>query len=234
MSRAMAERTRIAFVVAGAGWWRFLTRLISHPLYRWRIGLQVPERLVIAPRALRPGHPPHASEIYAGRFVFAGKAVIAESHSPFEVEPPSREWAETLLGFSWLRHLRSAGTSIARENARALVAHGIVLQGGWNPLAWEPEILSRRLISWLTQAPLILQDADHDFYRTFLRSLARQVRYLRRTPTETRAGSPRLLAAIALCFAGLCMASEVRLLKAGTRRLIEELDWQILPDGGHR
>jgi uncharacterized heparinase superfamily protein len=233
MSGVMAERTRIAFVVAGHGWRRFLTRLTSHPLYRWRIGLHVPDRLVIAPQDLRTGDPTHASEIYAGRFVFAGKPVTAEGRSPFEIEPPSREWAETLLGFSWLRHLRSAGSSIARENARALVADWISLQGGWHPLAWEPEILSRRLISWLTQAPLILQDADHDFYRTFLRSIARQVRYLRRTAGETRDGYPRLLSAIALCFAGLCMASEVRLLKAGTRRLIEDLDWQILPDGGH-
>jgi uncharacterized heparinase superfamily protein len=233
MSLAMAQRTRIAFVVAGYGWRRFIRRLTSHPLYRWRVGLQVPDRLVIAPQDLRTGDPTHASEIYAGRFVFAGKAVTAEGRSPFEIEPPSREWAEILLGFGWLRHLRSAGTSIARENARALVADWIASQGGWHPLAWEPEILSRRVISWLTQAPLILQDADHDFYRTFLRSLARQVRYLRRTANETRDGYPRLLAAIALCFAGLCMASEVRLLKAGTRRLIEELDWQILPDGGH-
>jgi uncharacterized heparinase superfamily protein len=234
MSRAaMAERTRIAFTVAGHGWRRFFTRLTSHPLYRWRIGLQVPERLVIAPQDLRTGDPTHASEIYAGRFVFAGKAATTEGHSPFEIEPPSRDWAEILLGFGWLRHLRSAGTSIARENARALVADWIALHGGWHPLAWEPEILSRRVISWLTQAPLILQDADHAFYRAFLRSLARQVRYLRRTAHETRDGYPRLLAAIALCFAGLCMAREVRLLKAGTRRLIEELDWQILPDGGH-
>jgi uncharacterized heparinase superfamily protein len=230
---AMAERTRIAFVVAGHGWRRFITRLTSHPLYRWRIGLQVPERLVIAPQDLRTGDPTHASEIYAGRFVFAGKPVTTDGRSPFEIEPPSREWAETLLGFSWLRHLRSAGTAIARENARALVADWIALHGGWHALSWEPEILSRRLVSWLTQAPLILQDADHDFYRAFLRSLARQVRYLRRTASETRDGYPRLLAAIALCFAGLCLAREVRLLKVGTRRLIEELEWQILSDGGH-
>jgi uncharacterized heparinase superfamily protein len=234
MSReALAERTRLALIVAGYGWRRFITRLTSNPLYRWRIGLQVPERLVIAPQDLRTGDPTHASEIYAGRFAFAGKVVMTDGRSPFEVEPPSREWAEALLGFGWLRHLRAAGTSIARANARALVGDWITLQGGWHPLAWEPEMLSRRVISWLTQAPLILQEADHDFYHTFLKSLTRQVRYLRRTANESREGYPRLSTAIALAFAGLCMARELRLLKVGTRRLIEELDYQILPDGGH-
>jgi len=49
---------------------------------------------------------------------------------------------------------------------------------------------------------LILQDADHAFYRAFLKSLTRQVRYLRRAMGETRDGYPRLLATVALTFAG--------------------------------
>src|ERR1700674_3823069 len=234
MSReGITERVRLAMFVANRGWRSLVTNFVDNPRFRWQIGLQVPERLLIAPQDLRTGDPTIASEVYAGEFSFAGKVVVTDGRSPFEMTPPTREWAEELLGFGWLRHLRAAGTSIARVNARSLVADWITLQGRGHAIAWEPEILTRRLISWLTQAPLILQDADHAFYRTFLRSLARQVRYLRRTAHETRDGYPRLLAAIALCFAGLCMANEVRLLKAGTRRLIEELDWQILPDGGH-
>ena len=54
----------------------------------------------------------------------------------------------------------------------------------WHPIAWRPEILARRIISWLSQAPLILHDADVQFYRRFLRSLTRQVRYLRHTAVE--------------------------------------------------
>jgi uncharacterized heparinase superfamily protein len=83
------------------------------------------------------------------------------------------------------------------------------------------------------QAPLILDGADHAFYHAFLKSLARQVRYLRRTISDTRDGYPRLLAAIALCFAGLCMSGEIRLLRMAGRRLAFELNRQILPDGGH-
>ena len=190
---AMAERTRLALFVAGQRWRRLVTRVVANPLYRWRLALKVPDRLLIAPQELRTGDPTLASEIYAGRFSFAGKAVATEGRSPFELEPPSREWAEVLLGFAWLRHLRAAGTSIARQNARALVNDWISLQGGYHPLGWEPEIVARRVVSWITQAPLILQDADHTFYRAFLKSLTRQVRYLRRAMNETRDGYPRLL-----------------------------------------
>jgi len=234
MSReGLAERIRLAMFVANHGWRRFVTSFVDNPRFRWQIGLQVPERLLIAPQDLRTGDPTIASEVYAGEFSFAGKVVITDGRSPFEINPPSREWTEALLGFSWLRHLRAAGTSIARVNARSLVGDWIAMQGRGHPVAWEPEILTRRIISWLTQAPLILQDADHAFYRTFMRSLSRQVRYLRRTAFKARDGHPRLMAAIALALAGLCIAGETRLLKRGTKRLADELERQILPDGGH-
>jgi len=234
MSReGLAERIRLAMFVANHGWRRFVTSCVDNPRFRWQIGLQVPERLLIAPQDLRTGDPTIASEVYAGEFSFAGKVVITDGRSPFEINPPSREWTEALLGFSWLRHLRAAGTSIARVNARSLVGDWIAMQGRGHPVAWEPEILTRRIISWLTQAPLILQDADHAFYRTFMRSLSRQVRYLRRTAFKARDGHPRLMAAIALALAGLCIAGETRLLKRGTKRLADELERQILPDGGH-
>ncbi len=44
---------------------------------------------------------------------------------------------------------------------------------------------------------------------------------------------PRLQAAIALTYAALCMAGQPRHIRAATKRLADELERQILPDGGH-
>jgi uncharacterized heparinase superfamily protein len=191
------------------------------------------ERLVIAPQELRTTDPTRAAEIYSGRFSFAGKIVVCDGRSPFEVAPPTTEWAENLLGFSWLRHLRAANSTKTRANARALVDEWITIQGSWNAIAWQPEIVARRLMSWLSQATLILDDADLLFYRRLLRSLTRQVRFLRVTVRDTRDGVPRLQARIALTYATLCMARQVGHLRTTTRRLVRELERQILPDGGH-
>ena len=188
---------------------------------------------MIAPQDLRTADATRAAEIYAGRFAFAGKVVICDRRSPFEMTPPSDEWAATLLGFGWLRHLRAADTAITRANARSLVDDWINLQGRWHPTGWRADILSRRIISWLSQAPLVLQDADVRFYRRYIRSLTRQVRYLRRVAGQSRDGLPRLQALIALAFAALCMQGQSRYLRPTARRLIEELGRQILPDGGH-
>jgi uncharacterized heparinase superfamily protein len=191
------------------------------------------ERLVIAPQELRTTDPTRAAEIYGGRFSFAGKIVVCDGRSPFGVDAPTPEWAEMLLGFAWLRHLRAANSTKTRANARALVDEWITMQGSWHRTAWQPEILSRRLMSWLSQATLILEDADLQFYRRLLRSMTRQVRFLRASVNDTRDGVPRLQARIALTYATLCLAKQVKHLRTTTKRLVSELERQILPDGGH-
>src|SRR5919112_2337982 len=80
-----------------------------------------PERLLLAPQDLRTSDPTVASDIYAGLFVFAGRALTTGGRSPFEFAPPLRAWGEALYGFGWLRHLGAADTALARANARALV-----------------------------------------------------------------------------------------------------------------
>ena len=233
MRISLAERLRLSLYIGRRVIRSLLGAVSAHPLLRWRFGSTKTDRLVIAPQDLRTADATRASEIYAGRFAFAGKVVICDRRSPFEMTPPSDEWAVMLLSFSWLRHLRAADSAITRANARSLIDDWINLQGGWHPLGWRHDILSRRIVCWLSQAPFLLQDADARFYRRFLRSLSRQVRYLRRSLKQSRDGLPRLQAVIALNYATLCLQGQSGSLRANARRLIEELRRQILPDGGH-
>jgi uncharacterized heparinase superfamily protein len=234
MSRvSIAQRTRLSMHFARRSLRKIAGRLKGHQLLRWDLVPGKTDRLVIAPQDLRTADPTRASEIYAGRFAFAGRIVVCDGRSPFEMTPPSEEWAEHLFGFGWLRHLRAAESGITRANARALVDEWISLQGSSGATGWRPDVVARRITSWLSQAPLILHDADMPFYRRFLRSLTRQMHYLRNTANEAQEGIPRLEAMIALTFGTLCMASQMRHLRGNVRRLAAELDRQILPDGGH-
>jgi uncharacterized heparinase superfamily protein len=94
-------------------------------------------------------------------------------------------------------------------------------------------VLARRVISLLSQAPLVLGDTDGKFYRRYLRGLAREIRYLRFAMIDIADGVPRLQVLIALCYASLCLANQAGHIRAAARRLSEELQRQILPDGGH-
>jgi len=234
MSRlAVSDHAKLSWLLLRGALRRVAGRANGHPLLRWPLIPLKADRLLIAPQDLRTADATRASEIYSGRFAFAGKVVLCDGRSIFEMEPPSEDWAAALLGFSWLRHLRAAESGITRANARALVDEWIALQGSWHSIAWRPDVLSRRIISWLSQSTLILQDADVRFYRRFLRSLVRQVRYLRHTANDARRGVARMQATIALSYAALCIAGQARHINAATERLTRELERQILPDGGH-
>jgi len=233
MRVSVAERANLSVLIGRRAFRSLLGRINAHPLTRWRFGTAKTDRILIAPQDLRTADATRASEIYAGRFAFAGKVVISDRRSPFEVTAPSDEWAVMLLSFAWLRHLRAADSAITRANARSLIDEWINIQGGWHPLGWRTDILSRRIICWLSQAPFVLQEADAKFYRRFIRSLSRQVRYLRRTLNESRDGFSRLQAVMALTFAALCIQGQSGYLRGVMRRLSDELRRQILPDGGH-
>ena len=233
MRVSVAERFGLSVLIGRRAFRSLLGQINASPLIRWHFGSAKTDRVVIAPQDLRTTDATRASEIYAGRFAFAGKVVVCDRRSPFEVTPPSDEWAVMLLSFAWLRHLRAADSAISRANARSLIDEWINLQGGWHPLGWRSDILARRVLCWLSQAPFVLQDADARFYRRFIRSLSRQVRYLRRTLKDSRDGLPRLQAVMALTCAALCIQGQSGHLRGSARRLTDELRRQILPDGGH-
>jgi uncharacterized heparinase superfamily protein len=233
MRISIAERARLSVFIARRAFRSLIARINAQPLVRWRFGSTATDRLAIAPQDLRTADATRASEIYAGRFAFAGKIVICDRRSAFEVTPPSDEWAVMLLSFSWLRHLRAADSAITRANARSLIDEWINVQGSWHPLGWRLDILSRRVICWLCQAPFLLQDADARFYRRIIRNLSRQVRYLRRSLKSSRDGLPRAQAVSALTYAALCLQGQSAMLRVAVRMLREELNTQILPDGGH-
>ncbi|HKO71307.1 MAG TPA: heparinase II/III family protein [Bradyrhizobium sp.] len=190
------------------------------------------DRLIIAPHDLRTADATRAAEIYAGRFVFAGKIVTCHGRSVFDLEPPSEDWEVALLGFGWLRHLRAADTALTRANARALVDDWISNAARKRSTGRRPDVLARRVISLLSQAPLVLGDSDGKFYRRYLRGLTREIRYLRYTTLDID-GVPRLQVLIALCYAALCLANQGKHIRTATRKLADELQRQILPDGGH-
>ncbi|SON53830.1 Heparinase II/III-like protein [Hartmannibacter diazotrophicus] len=203
------------------------------PFSRWRWPGGLPERLVIAPQDIRTSDPTIAGDIYAGVFAFAGKVAETGGHSPFDIEPPSDDWARELHSFGWLRHLKAANGALTRSNARALVSDWIMHEARHDPIAFETEVAARRLIVFVSQSPLILEGADRAFYRTFLKCIIRHVRRLRRGLKHVEEGYPTLASLISVTLAALSLDGQTKLVRQMMTALDAELLRQILPDGGH-
>ncbi|MGO4716895.1 heparinase II/III family protein [Bradyrhizobium sp. 2TAF24] len=228
-----AQRRRISTLLLGRFARRTAARVSGGSVALSRLLPSRTDRLLIAPQDLRTTDATRAAEIYAGRFVFAGKIVTCHGRSIFELEPPSDDWEAVLLGFGWLRHLRAADSALTRANARSLIEDWFAHQGKARGVGWRADVLARRVISLLSQAPLVLSDTDSKFYRRYLRGLTREIRYLRYAMIDIADGLPRLQVQIALCYAALCLANQGRQIRGATRKLSDELQHQILPDGGH-
>ena len=232
--RTVAERLRMARHAARLKL-REGRRILREPLHLLgQMGGPGPERLVIAPQDIRTSDPTIADDIYAGYFAFGSRIVDARGSSPFAIVPPSDDWEAGLLGFGWLRHLRASHTELSRENARALVREFMLLhpRPARTP-AWRPEVAARRIMSWVSQSPLLLEGADAEFYRLFIRSFGRHITFLRTELRGGLVGERRLMVAIALAQATLCSDGYTALRTRATRWMAEEFSRQILADGGH-
>jgi len=195
--------------------------------------LQMPSRLLIAPPDPRTHDPTVAEDILADFFVFAGKVVHAQERSPFEMVPPSPQWESLLNGFGWLRHLRAAEDPLARSGARKLVADFIRLRKNIGDPAWAAPVVARRLMSWISASPFLLEGADLAFYRRFLRAIGQHGRYLLVGLHGGFAVEDRFLPAIAICALALSSDAQPRLTRLAVRALIAEIKRCILLDGGH-
>lgn len=190
------------------------------------------DRLVIAPPDIRTADPTVADDILAGRFIFSGQMVETFGQSPFLAPPVSAEWERVLHGFGWLRHLRAAGGPEVHGEARALI-EAWLRQGLRNPVAWEPEVAGRRLISFLAQSPMLLDGCSAAFYRRFMAAIGLHARRLRNAFERVPPGLGRLRIAVALVAVAVAVDSFRPRVKAAMKRLDDELARQIFPDGGH-
>ena len=192
-----------------------------------------PDRLLIAPQDLRTADPIIAEDIYAGLFVFAGQVENCDGKSPYLIMPPNAEWSRELHGFRWLRHLRASDTTLSRSNARSLVEDWIDCSHKLGHDAWDLPVVANRVLAWLSNSPLILQTADHAFYRAFLRALYLQIRFLRASYSAAPDNADRLVMLMAELAGWLCLSGKDRYIKSAAKKLGAELEAQILPDGGH-
>lgn len=211
---------------------RMLARQAATPYRLIRsLSIKQPTRLWIAPPDIRTADSTVADEIRAGYFSFEGKTVhVAGGEAPFACFAPSTGWRRALTGFSWLRHLGEED----RSTARRLLDAFLLIPPARDDPAQEPAIVARRMLSFLAHSPLLLSEADAEFYERFTLALAEYARllWLALGDGKTR-GSERLICAVALAEFTVCADSGAAIAPEAMRLLIRELQRQILADGGH-
>lgn len=234
MVALLGDTPQLWTALAAEGWRRLRYRLSKGPIAKWRFTGLTPDRLLIVPPDLRVADAAIADYFYNSRYPLANTVVDTNGGSPFQVEHAKAEWLRELHGFRWLRHMNEAGTELHFANARSLTSDWLSMHGRQiRDPAWDPEVTAMRVIAWLQHSNVVLQGAELPFYRAFVKSLTTQVRYLRAMVGQIAHSEGRLRARIAIAYASLSLPATPGTIRSAARRLEEELDEQILPDGGH-
>lgn len=209
-----------------------VTRALSSPLLSWRYGSLAPDQVLIVPQDLRTADPSFWAELSAGYMGLAGVISDLRGASPFRVTPPTLDWECALHGFGWLRHLAATDEPEAFQKGRELALDWIASDDGQG-VAWEPQILARRVISWISHTFVLLEGAEPATYSTITRSLGRQVVRLAGTWRMAPDGYPRLFCLISLVLADLAVVGHDKNLQKALQQLSLELKRQFLPGGSH-
>lgn len=191
------------------------------------------EHLVIVPPDLRTPDPGFLGEARDGRFALDGMVAESSDGGAFDVRSAPEAWLKALHGFGWLRHLDAAGTVEAEDFARELIDTWLASAHTNAHVRHAPDVLARRVLSWLAHAGLILDAANRARYDAAMQALAGDISRLDHTWRKAPAGDGKLTAAIARVQSRLSTgASDARRQRA-ERDLARELDAQIMADGSH-
>ena len=190
---------------------------------------------LFVPEELQTRDPSLMSEIKSGHFGLDRMFIeVGEGFPSVFVNPDADDSFNRLLhGFGWLRDLRARDDFEAQLEAQNLVFEW--MQDHWRAegVAYEPQVIARRITSLLSNSTFVLRGVRKNRTRRYMQTLSQQIIELRERLDETPEGLPRLLVLGTLVMAGLCLSKHDELLEEMTPMLFKEFDSQVFKDGGH-
>lgn len=205
--------------------------MMRTPFYRLGMKGPRPTEVLFVPQDLRTTDPTFVIELEHGQMGLAGTIGDVSGASAFDIPPPNPLWEQHLHSFSWLRHMRASKEEGGDIIAKRLVGEWIARHRSPRGTAFQPMVTSRRILSWLCSAGVLLDDADPRAYGDFLRSLDMQLTHLAMACGQTPAGLARLNCRMVLVYAGLCLADQDRLIELHEPAFVDQLDQFIRPSG---
>jgi uncharacterized heparinase superfamily protein len=205
--------------------------LFSLPGYRLTLIGRTPATLQMSPPDPWPGRAEQGAAMLAGHFRFtAWEPAAGEDIWDPPGAPP--EWLVAMHGFVWLRDLTMLGGDDARQLARRLTADWIDRNERCSLPAWRSDVAAIRIVAWLSHYDTFFASGEDNFRQAMVRSISIQLRHLERAWRLETVGANRIAALKGLVYGALCLGGR-ELVERRLAYLEEELERQVLADGGH-
>ena len=163
-----------------------------------------------------------------------GQILIANQLGLFDLDAPMRaEHRRRLLTHDSLRDLRAVGSETARRKCVSLIHEWIEDQEAWDEISWAPGVLGARMANWIAFYDFYGPAASHDFTKSLILNLVRQLRHLQHTSHANLTDLDGLYAIKGLIYGGLSLIDGEKSLSLALELMKRLLDAEILQDGGH-
>ncbi len=204
------------------------------PFYQAQLRGPAPDRFRHIPIDPRTPNPAIADMVTSGKFVIGADSIDAEGEidALWDKAQTGSALHAFLHEYSWLRHAASLGEA-GKAPAKALSEAWLDRYERWAPDAWAPALCAERLTQLCCHGALIVRGEDPLWRSRVLTSMARQTRHLAKTSHKAADGEERLMTALGLTIAGLCLPGCDAPAERGLEILRRELRLQFRPDGGH-
>ncbi len=199
-------------------------------LYNINLGknINVKNAPLTVPPDIWQGDAVRGNDILQGLYSFYGQR-FHSINVLWEPQGYNDKWLSSMHGFDMLRDLKSIGGDRARHHARYLISDWLEQYSKWHPLAWRHDIMSRRIVHWLSCYSTFCASADESFSIPVLESLKKQSKYL----TKNVKGYDLLYSAKALIYAGIALGHQ-SWCNQSLVLMKKEISSDILIDGGHK
>ncbi len=192
-----------------------------------------PPGILFAPPRLMPGDSDRAKGLYSGEWTLAGHTLRVDANGPFAQSGAPDAWVRELERFGWLADLQAAGGDLFAAHARLLIENYLSRPLFATPHGRDVGNTAERTRQWLLASPLLFRGAEHRFTVKLGRALVQHGRWLRRTVASAPEPLDRLRGRAALLALALCLGDGEKRREKAQRRLIAEMEAQLLADGGH-
>jgi len=221
---ALSTPTAIAAAPSVPRWRRQLATTVFRTNF-YQASLKRGGELAIAwtPPTVVAGSAIKANEMFQGRYTLDGHTVASAAEAPWRMSDLGATWIMRCHEFGWLADFAAADGPTARRQTRELIRRWIVDFARWSPLAWRPDVLGIRLVSWLAQADFLLADAEPDFAETFLRLIGEQYRHLGHAQGLADTATNRSIARASYLTASLALGRRLATFERHLDRLIAEV-----------
>lgn len=210
-----------------------LNAATKSPFYDWTLSSKdIPHTLAVKLIDPWPGNPDFGRALCKGQFN-VHDSIFEIQTNLFDDYAHHKNLTAMIHSFSYLRDLRSMGGDTARKTARDLVGDWMNRYDRFDPQTWDTSLLANRLYFWITSFEFFGASAGADFQSRYFDSLIRQARHLSRTIKRDLYGIDLLIAARGLIYAGLSFTGREAWVIQGFNIILNQLDEQILSDGGH-